>query len=139
MESLSNVTKSAVSFMLSVYVSLWTALGFVTINTYEAVRYISQVYPPAGKLLVAIEKTVTAVWAPSSDATLSARLHKVIEEVWTPGSVLEALVSAFDYAYDTHAERPKFGFECLLLDCIAGLALCGNTSIGGNAWKHRYV
>lgn len=94
--------------MLSVYVSLWTALCFVAINTYEAVRYISKVYPPAERLMVAIEKTVTAVWAPSSDASLTERLHLVIEEVWTPESVLELLVSAFDYACYTEAGLSNF-------------------------------
>ena len=102
MVSLPGAMHSTFTFVVSVYIILWNSLKAI-VTTICGVIYASKVYPPASKFIVSCAKTAGALEelrARPSDGKPRTSVSTVLEEFWTPDSVLESLVSFTDHACD---------------------------------------
>ena len=85
------------SSIATVYLALWNSYKATVTNIYGVLRYVSKAYPPASRFIHSCEKTLDALRATTSESA-KPNVSTIIEEFWTPDSVLETLVSFTDYA-----------------------------------------
>lgn len=67
--------------MMSMYFVLWTSLVYIATEAYDVLRFISKTSYLAKKLMVSVEKTITALRASSSSTPWSPRIQTFVEKV----------------------------------------------------------
>ena len=86
---------SVVHSFLAMYLMLWNSLKTVFGGLYSGLRTLSTVYPPAKQFLTNLENTIHRLKTdPAACADLKLNPQHLLQEFWTPSTVLEGLVSS---------------------------------------------
>lgn len=119
MITMMNAATPIMHYLFGLYPLLWTSTRTTLDGLYKALHCVSRAYPPANHFLTALDGSIRKMKTTSSEpAELSAKIQDILQEFWTPQTLLEGLVCSACYFSCVAYPGLDFGTEISHVCCL---------------------